>query len=352
VRAAIVALALALGLTPAPAHADDPPRLVLVPSGVDGALVERLRAELAAMGFAVSVAGPAHPIARDALEDAARAGAAVAAVGITPARAGIELWIVDRVTGKTLLRDVAEAGADRDTTVALRAVELLRASLLELDAPHPSRGETPAPAEIRAIAGLPAPAPPAPPPVSTSPPASASPPASLRPLFALGIAPAIVGSPGGLAPFPALDVGVRAWLHPRVAAGIFGLVPLATLPTSGPEGSSETRIALVATDVRVSLAPRGARWVPTAGAGVALVWLHTAGSASPGYVDLSNDGLTAAPFLRPGLGFSLSERLRLRADGLAGVTLRRLAVDYAGRVVARWGDPLLAASLGVEVDLP
>src|SRR5262249_41204308 len=128
---------------------------------------------LEALGFqVVEMPVPSEAPAREALEAAARAAGAVAAVRLVPSPTdgGIEVWIVDRVTGKTVLREVvapdvsAGGAAARASTLAVRVVELLRASLLEMDAPHPSRGELPPTPELRAIAR------------SAAPPRSVSPP--------------------------------------------------------------------------------------------------------------------------------------------------------------------------------
>jgi hypothetical protein len=168
----------------------------------------------------------------------------------------------------------------------------------------------------------------------------------------MDLAPALAGSPGGLAPYPALQAGARAWITPRFALGATALVGLAALKTQAAEGSSETRIQLFGAEARFDLAARGSRFVPTIGGGIALAWLHTSGHGQPPlYIGATNDGFTAAPFVRPGLGLALAERVRLRADLLTGITLGRLVVAYAGRDVARWGYPILAGALGVEIDL-
>ncbi|MFT3764523.1 MAG: hypothetical protein QM820_03245 [Minicystis sp.] len=278
-------------------------------------------------------------------------------VGVAPSRAGLELSIVDRITGKTVLREVDGDGG-HDETVALRAVELLRASLMEIDAPHPSRGEAAAPPEIRTIVSLPPPAPaPAPAPAfPASPAASFAPPlppaAPPSPIVTIGFGPAILGSPGGLSPLSALEVDARFRIGTRVAAGITAIVPLGTATNEGLEGSARTRVALFTAEARVDL-HRGARLVPTLGGGALFAWLHTDGTGRPPlYVGVSSDGFTGGPFLRPGLGVTLVPKIRLRADLLAGVAVRRLHIDFAGRDVARWGVPILAGSFGMEVDVP
>lgn len=373
--AAVAAAALAL-LQGGAARAGEPPKIVIVAAQAEDAIVAQLRAELRTMGFSVVVAdASSSALPREELEKTARDSSAVAAILVRASRAGLEVWVVDRITGKTLLRDVVgtEGAAGRDTTIALRAVELLRASLMEIDAPHPLRGEVLPPPEIREIAGLPAPVPPAPasaapalpappssfavPPSSFAAPQSRVPPLpaapSSSPPFGVDVAPAILGSPGGLAVLPALSLGVHAWVYPRISVDIGSFLPIGSVKHKAAEGQSQNRVTLFLASVRVTLARTEATWVPTLAAGATLIWLHTDGvGAAPEFVGKSNDGFSGAPFLRPGLRVALGSRVFLYTDLLAGVAVRKLTIDYVGRDAATWGTPFFAGSLGVEISSP
>jgi hypothetical protein len=107
------------------------------------ALATRVAAELSALGFEVS-SQTRQPSAPELASEARRAGA-FAAIGIGPTADGtVEITVLDRVTGKTLRREVLGRSLTDPTTrelVALRASELLRASLMEIEAPHPPRGD-------------------------------------------------------------------------------------------------------------------------------------------------------------------------------------------------------------------
>jgi len=124
----------------------------------------RLRGELIAAGFAVQMTDvPASADLRAAVDRAAARGRADAVIAILgdPARPSAELRIVDRATGKTVARQVPVP--DDPTRAAeilsIRALELLRAGLLEVSlaagdeakaAPSPGRqaaGAARAPAE-------------------------------------------------------------------------------------------------------------------------------------------------------------------------------------------------------------
>ena len=126
------------------ARADAPPvsRVILlrppeVPAAVSEALV-RLRGELMVEGFdAVVVERALEPDTRASLERIAPTMAATAVVAVVAGAdpGSAELWVVDRVTGKTVVRRVRadpKAAARIAEVLSVRAVELLRASFLEL----------------------------------------------------------------------------------------------------------------------------------------------------------------------------------------------------------------------------
>jgi hypothetical protein len=107
------------------------------PSALASEAAVRLRGELVAEGFRVRVVETAAGAdVRGALAEAA-AGPDVDAVVALLAEGpddAIELRVIDRVTGKTLIRSVpVEPESDRSAEVlSIRALELLRASFLEI----------------------------------------------------------------------------------------------------------------------------------------------------------------------------------------------------------------------------
>lgn len=138
------------------AHSSWAQRVVLVrPAQSDAMLSDafnRIQAELKLQLFEVVVieAKGTDPIQSTA--DAANEQNALAAVSLRKQQAGAEaeLCIVDRATGKTSLRRLTlEHVQDAPAVLAIRAVDLLRASLREFSA-----SDVPAP-EIRDVAALP-----------------------------------------------------------------------------------------------------------------------------------------------------------------------------------------------------
>jgi hypothetical protein len=138
--------------------------LLLEPPPGDRAMEEafnRLRAELSLQDFEVQVqVGDARKLSPDELEEAAQRADAFAAIALNRrgGSADADVSIVDRVTGKISLRRLAiSAGPDSPRILAVRAVDLLRASLRELppdERPPPDVvgvSAAPAPRELRAF---------------------------------------------------------------------------------------------------------------------------------------------------------------------------------------------------------
>ncbi|HVY37207.1 MAG TPA: hypothetical protein VHM31_04710 [Polyangia bacterium] len=169
----LAAFAVALLAATAAASAAAPaslPRVVLVrpaaaPASVTEALV-RLRGELIGAGFDADVLDlPLGADVRASLEKFAppatsvqaandKSATALVAVVASPDPGSAELWVIDRVTGKTVVRRVNAAASDPARVaeiLAVRAVELLRASFLELAITPASQAAAPGPAAAPAV---------------------------------------------------------------------------------------------------------------------------------------------------------------------------------------------------------
>ena len=143
VARAALALALAAAVVlrfDAAAGAAEPRlRVVIVIDESDDPFAERIRAEVSALGFEVVTVEPfrtGEPV--ESLDAAGRANQAAAAIRMVPSRKGVEVWVANQPTGRSLLRQLIvdeQAGAPNEGLVALQTAELLRTTLL-------SRSET------------------------------------------------------------------------------------------------------------------------------------------------------------------------------------------------------------------
>jgi hypothetical protein len=142
VRLAALAAALSFGLA---ASAAEPPRIALVqperPDAILREAVTRLQAELTAAGFTVVLVHAAPDADLLAAVERAATGLhplATVAVTRTLGGAAADIWVADHVTHKTVVRHVdtpATAEASLPAALAIRAVDLLRASLREASSP-------------------------------------------------------------------------------------------------------------------------------------------------------------------------------------------------------------------------
>jgi hypothetical protein len=297
----------------------------------------RLRQEVEALGFRVELKREgSEPRSLEAL---AMTSGAVAAIRVQPlAEGGVEMTVLDRATGKTVHRDlrrVVAADPAGEELIATRTVELLRASLLELNSDHPSRGDTPASAPVVALAlheqerGL------------------------RRRSGAIFVS---AGSAVLLMPDfrPSWQLALRAaWS----SAGGLGLSaelfsPLSAARFSEPEGSVEARATSYRLGASWALGSSEAPISGAVGAGWSLTTLSARGSASAPYVGAQDDFVVWAPWLSLGGRVRLADHFALWAQSSGSLALPRATLRVAERAAADFGRPAWLLSFGPELSWP
>jgi hypothetical protein len=299
------------------------------------------------MGFdPVLEAGEAAVV--EELPRAARREQAVAAVRLELLENGVRVWLFDRATGKTLARELTPSTKSEEANLALHVVELLRASLLELELPDAPRGDLPATPELLEVTRVPAAAPRAPQPVDASP--ALAPEASKSGArLELELGAALVKGSGDLELYPAVLAAARYFVSSELGVGAVGWIPLTDAGHAATVGSSENRITLFGVEVRWQ--PATGTWRPNASVGFSAAHLRTQGAArTDAYQGESDRALTPGALLRVGLGVRLSRRLQLTPQATAGVQWRYFAIDYADSAPARWGPWWGAVSLTMAAD--
>jgi hypothetical protein len=342
----------------------------VVASAADAPLADRVTADLLSMGVdAERAEAPAGAV--DLLAIARHEGAA-AAVRIVRVAGGVEVWVAERATGKTLMRTAATTSEDDVATLALRTVELLRASLIELDLPdlaETSHGDASA-EEVEALRAA------VPPPrrAHAAQATQAVPTPTARPALRSGdddgdkvepgggagatsalalsleAGPAIVASPGGLPPFAALHaiVGVRVAAPVRV--GLFTIAPLQAMAHGSVEATSETRVHLAGIDARYE--PFEGDLRPSVALQVNAAFVSTEGRPrTTSYSHRADHGVAGGPSMRAGLAWSLNPHVAVRADATGGALLRPFAVTYAEREIAEWGRAWFSGCVAVEATI-
>lgn len=329
----LVAVAISIGATSA--RAEEAPRIALVhtPSADERATV-RLRAELSTLGLHVVDVALAASEGATSLDDAARRVGAFAAVQVVPAKAGVEVWIADRVTGKTLLRELVVAPGDAlDDVVALQAVELLRASLVELRFSSHPRGDVRPTATVAHIA--PQLVPPAP---------------EIR-NFLLQLGPGVATSPGGLGGTAHAFLGLRWRANRAFGFDVWSLVPVTHTVAQDGASSADVWPWIFGVDVSTWLFEQNAGWQLSAAGGIAVSHLAIDGHAEAPLASRADPLTIALPFARFSWARRLGTRFGIELDGFVGVASPRPVIHFAGREVAHWGRPLLFSTLSFEIAL-
>lgn len=322
------------------------PRIVIVTNHADAAIVPLLQGDLEALGLEVLRLdhGPDEVVPRD-LTAAARTTGAVAGFRIIVAQGKVEVWIADRVTGKIVLREILtqrQSSTSELATVVFQAVELLRVSLMELEAPHPSRGETVAPPELAEIAGFPE---------SKGAVAIAAAPSALLASRDIGLQPMVrlavrwrlpIGQHGER------SNGGRHTFH--IAA--HGALPLAAATLSGPEGAAEVRTMLFGASLHYAPARAVARWQPLLGIGVSALLVRAQGDATFPRSEFSFTAVSPLVLAHASLHCRIVDSFRLWAGIDGGASLAPAELLFGPRVVAAFESYLVQGGVGVEVAIP
>ena len=311
-------------------------RVLLVADRLGDPFVERIKAELVGLGMAVVIRAPSGP-----LEDDARGQHAISAIRILPARNGVEVWMADETSGRSLLRQVViderPEGPDQNL-IALQTAELLRTSLFPRTPAAQSQSTGPAPPAEIATA-----------PASSG--GTAAAPFTATSAAATG-AQAGLGallSPGGAGPALQLWLSLHHFFGRRLGLAADFALPIVRAALDGPEGTAKIGCAMagLALLARVRSAPTG--WFLTGGLGVAVLRLSIEGEARPTLTSSSSSALTGATYARADGGYAPADWLRLGARVQGGAALDRLHLRFAGNDAGSWGRVFAAAALFAEV---
>jgi hypothetical protein len=314
-----------------PRAARDHRRVVLVADTPGDALMGRIRAELAALGLEVVVRTRQGPI-----ETAARSEGAVAAIRTLPSRNGVEVWMADETSGRSLLRQAIvdeTKGGPNQQLIALQTAELLRTSLF----PRPS------------------------PPKAS---ATSAPPA-LAPVMIIQVAPAagretalssgfgLLYSAGGAGPALQAYVSLEHLWSRRLGMALAVSAPVHRGTMSGREGTADVGAITAGAEAIARFTSEGRPVSLTTGLGAAFVSVLATGHPIPeGTAQLlstSSTAYTALGYVRATLGWKLSSWLTFGMSALAGTTVSRVHIQFAGNDAGDWGVPILGAALSAQV---
>jgi len=352
----IILLLATWGLCTSAARAE--PRrsaIALVTGGADPELHARLRAEIAALGWRVTEIAPGADVA---LAQVARRAKTLAVLRVGQGAEGIEVWVAPEVDAQASSEWI-DVDARRPELSVLRAVEALRARFLELGIEPEA---TPAGAHADAT-----------PTGSGSETTQLAPAAAIpEPEASSSAAGTTPGSDEGMRDDPKQRSGSALWLGlasgvahattvgtpqivvsgalrfdmAKVAVGLEVWWPLTASRIEASEGSADVASTILASFAEYRLRHRA--WAFGAGLGGALAIVNLRGITAVGMRETRTDSFYRGLLLgRLACEAELSRSFRLRAETSVGVAAPHSGVRFGQSVVAYWGQPLLAASLGL-----
>ncbi|MFO0548299.1 MAG: hypothetical protein U0271_07935 [Polyangiaceae bacterium] len=375
---AVMPIAMTSGLARADEQTTSSSRIVLVTREPTSPISMRLTAELGALGFEVVTAPPPSDM-RDPsdvvalLERTSREANALAAIVVSVRGGAVEVWIRDRTTDKTVLREVVRPGDGTDEElVAVRAVELLRASLLETQSPRAPKGEVNPgeAAEKLASSGLPAPrievTLPAPraseelrptPTLVRSAPGSApglAPLDRLRDVPLVGLSAAFGAFLGGidLPPQLTFEGTFRYMPTARFGLSLHALAPAWSPQLSVMDLSATVRFGGFGVGPRFELGPTRGRFGFTLEPSIALGWVSI-DAIDPlvvgGTSGVDQTLFTFESFLRASFSVRIAGPFSLRADLFAGFALPGRTLVFGGSNGGFFGAPVFGSTVGPDL---
>jgi hypothetical protein len=297
-----------------------------------------LRAELGSSGFNAQVSSPVtFPPSVAEVEQLAVQQDVVVGLAPLEAGAGIEIWLVDRASGKMTFREVILGLYKPDEApdvISVRMVETLRATLMEVEQQRQLAEASPP----RAV------------PLPATPPAPA--PAPARPnRFTLSLGGGAAFSPGGVGALGYLSAAFAWRPTARLSLALDGALTPIDTRLRGPEGDARINWYLTGVSASFSATDPNAPFRLRSGAGVWLAWLAALGQADAPLEGRHTLSLSAVPHVDLGVCWSLTPRLGLGLDTSAGFSAPGARLDFAGREAATWGRPLWLSRLTLEAAL-
>jgi hypothetical protein len=299
-------------------------RVLIITDSPGDPFMNRVQAELGAIPeLEVTVRAP-----MGSLDAEARAERAQVAIRKAASGKGVEVWMADATSGRSLLRqlviDESPNGPDQGL-VALQTAELLRTALMAKPTPSPPAA--------------------APPPTTTEPPWQPAP----RSNFAqAGLGP--LWSRGGVGPSWQAWLGYQHLLSRHWGLSLEASAPVHRGSISSTQGSAEVGGVTATGGLLARLESEHGHLSGTAPLGAGMAAIAIKGKPSEGYVATSTTSYAGLAYLRLGGGWNPIPWLGLGASVLAGTTTSRVRIQFAGRTVGDWGTPLLAATVHAEID--
>lgn len=297
----------------------------------------RIKAELEAVGFNVKMFEmDFREDTRRIMDNEAHTHNAAAAIVCRRAAGFVEIWISDKVTNKNVLRQVAiPEDEDAEAFVALSAVELLRASLLEIHTATQLTGTVaPSPEIVKLI----------------SPNAQTEP--SLQHAkdgpdkFSLQLNPALFVLRFKDNPLLNIQIGASYILFNAFELKLHGQSPILPHKIEHENGATLVRTGYVATGLNWILVYPKQAASGDIGIGWACLFHRVTGQPMGGKIGHERTFVTSAPHITIGMDVRIANKMRFRFETIAGWSLSKINLTVAGQKIATLGNLFLSVGAG------
>lgn len=310
--------------------------VVIVVDSQFGPLSRRLAQEVESLGLRVQLVAAGAPQAPTLAQEALAAGA-IAAISVAPTGdSDIDMTILDGKTGKAVTWKLS-ASPSLDPAAAelipTRAVELLRASLLQLAAPPAQPAAPPVPARSKSAGPQPEAA------------------TEERGSLAVMVGPALLHS---LHLRPGAELEAKTTWMPLGRFGLNAavLAPLVASRLTSPQGSVELWGTLFRLGAVVEVGPSASPVSLRCEVGVEHERLRLQGTPNAPYRGATDTVATFAPFVGVAPRFRVASGVYVVTEVALALASPTTVIRLAGREVTDWGRPLGTVAVGLELVWP
>ncbi|MBN2716598.1 MAG: hypothetical protein JXX14_12145 [Deltaproteobacteria bacterium] len=263
----------------------------------------------------------------------------------------VEVWVADRITGKLVMRTIELTPGDQkeQSIIVLAAVELLRASLMEIYAVQKQPGKVQPTKQTRSFAK----------PVAVEPGDRKSQKQQriISGVLSVGVGGNIPGKQTGLGGHGRADIVLD--FDRRVQFSAVGRFPLAPFSLSSDAGQADLNPFLFGAQTTVLLRPEESRLRLFTGMGMGVMIYMAEGAYDPEYIKKHAGSLqsrtqtviSTATFFTGGVLVKLNRQLALRLSSILGISTMMVRTKIGKKTVARLGQPFFYFDAGLDLTL-
>ncbi len=315
----------------------DPTIIVQVKGQRGEVLAKRICKELKALGMnAMPLEWGDEIHSEQTTENVAAGNNAGAAISVELSKGVVDVWVADRITGKNVHRvsKIEATGQPEDTVVVVTAVELLRASLMEIHGPkRPDEGVEPTTQIENFAAGKEE--------VKEGPPKKTS--------LHIALGPSVNAGRFDMSLAMGLQTNIFVRVFGKVDVGLLGFVPIVPHSENLDAGKVKVTPGLMGGELGLPIPVGDSRLGFRLSGGGGGAWFSMRGIPEEGYVGYEVMKRTIMLFSTASASVKLSKRVSVRLDFLLAWARVSQVILARQDKIATLGRPWFSSSVLLEV---